>query len=245
MGIVNVTPDSFSDGGSYYKKSAAVERAQQLVNDGADILDIGGESTRPYSDPVAADEEMRRVIPVVEAAHRLTELPISIDTSKAIVAREAINAGAVIINDVTGFEGDAEMVTTAVDSGAGLCVMHMQGTPQTMQDSPTYGDVITDIFTYLKARRDALVAQGVVKSRICLDPGIGFGKTHQQNLDILAGCERFHELGCPLLVGHSRKHVKDSWPKCWVTKKPIVRLPRSALLCRSPVKVFRSFACTT
>ena len=167
--------------------------------------DIGGESTRPYSNPVAADEELRRVIPVIEAARKETELPISIDTSKAIVACEAISAGAEIINDVTGFEGDPEMLTTAVDSRAGLCVMHMQGAPLTMQDNPTYGDVVTDIFNYLKARRDALLAKDVPQSRICLDPGIGFGKTHQHNLDILAACERYHELGCPLMVGHSRK----------------------------------------
>ncbi len=205
MGIVNVTPDSFSDGGRYYEKSAAIDRALQLVDEGADILDIGGESTRPYADPVDAVEEARRVIPVIEAICQHTEIPISIDTSKATLAREAICAGAEVINDVTGFEGDPQMTAAAVESGAGLCVMHMQGTPQTMQDSPTYVDVVSDIYAYLKTRRDTLLDQGVCQSRICLDPGIGFGKTHQHNLDILAACERYHELGCPLLVGHSRK----------------------------------------
>ncbi len=195
MGIVNVTPDSFSDGGHYYQKTAAIDRVRQLVEDGADILDIGGESTRPYSEPVADDEEMRRVIPVIEAARKQTDLPISVDTSKAIVASEAIRAGAEIIYDVTGFEGDPDMVSTAVDSRAGLCVMHMQGTPKTMQDNPTYGDVVTDVYTYLESRRDALLARGVPQSRICLDPGIGFGKTHQHNLDILAACHKYHELG--------------------------------------------------
>jgi dihydropteroate synthase len=205
MGIVNVTPDSFSDGGHYYQKTAAIDRVRQLAEDGADVLDIGGESTRPYSEPTADDEEMRRVIPVIEAARKQTDLPISVDTSKAIVAREAIRAGAEIINDVTGFEGDPEMVSTAVESRAGLCVMHMQGTPQTMQDNPTYGDVVTDVYSYLESRRDALLARGVLQSRICLDPGIGFGKTHQHNLDILAACQKYHELGCPLMVGHSHK----------------------------------------
>jgi dihydropteroate synthase len=184
---------------------AALAHALQLAADGADILDIGGESTRPYSVPVSSDEELRRVLPVLERLARQVDVPISIDTSKAAVARAAIDAGAEIVNDVTGLEGDPEMVPLAVATGAGLCAMHMQGTPQTMQDNPTYGDVVAEVAEYLRGRRDALLAAGVAAERICLDPGIGFGKTHEHNLTLMKHCGEFHALGCPLLVGHSRK----------------------------------------
>ncbi|MEQ8785012.1 MAG: dihydropteroate synthase [Pirellulaceae bacterium] len=205
MGIVNVTPDSFSDGGRFLPAERAVEQALDLVRQGADLLDIGGESTRPYSTPVNVDEELRRVIPVVAQVCRDTDVPVSIDTSKADVARAALDAGAEIINDVTGLEGDPEMIAVAVESGAGVCAMHMRGTPQTMQDDPVYDDVVGEIHAYLRQRRDALLAAGVERERICLDPGIGFGKSHQHNLTLMAACRRFHDLGCPLLVGHSRK----------------------------------------
>jgi len=205
MGIVNVTPDSFSDGGKFLASEAAIEQGLKLVSGGADILDIGGESTRPYSTPVDPQEELRRVIPVVQALSEQTDTPISIDTSKAGVAAEAVAAGAEIINDVTGVEGDPGMAAVAVQSGAGVCAMHMKGTPQTMQDDPTYDDVVEEIFQYLRQRRDALLAAGIERERICLDPGIGFGKTHQHNLTLLAACSRYHDLGFPLLVGPSRK----------------------------------------
>ncbi|MFM2095494.1 MAG: Dihydropteroate synthase [Planctomycetota bacterium] len=205
MGIVNVTPDSFSDGGKFATQESAVDQALRLAAQGADILDIGGESTRPYSTPVTEDEELRRVIPVVQALAEKTKVPISVDTSKARVASEAIAAGAEIINDVTGLTGDPQMMTIARESGAGICAMHMQGTPQTMQDHPHYEDVVDEIADYLRARRDALEAEGILRDRICLDPGIGFGKTHEHNLELLVHCHRFHALGCPLLVGHSRK----------------------------------------
>jgi dihydropteroate synthase len=205
MGIVNVTPDSFSDGGRFFDSQQAIDRGLQLAAEGADLLDVGGESTRPYSAPVDAAEELRRVIPVIAALCRQTSLPVSIDTSKAAVARAAIQAGAEIINDVTGLEGDPDMLELALETGAGVCAMHMQGTPQTMQDNPTYDNVVADIFRYLEARRDALLAAGIERERICLDPGIGFGKTHQHNLTLLAHCGRYHDLGQPLLVGHSRK----------------------------------------
>jgi dihydropteroate synthase len=205
MGIVNVTPDSFSDGGRFIDANAAVDHALQLVADGADILDIGGESTRPYSEPVDCDEELRRVLPVVERLAREVDVPISVDTSKASVAQAAVAAGAEIINDVTGLCGDPGMLQTAVESSAGVCAMHMQGTPQTMQDDPKYGDVVAEIAAYLGERRDALLAAGVEADRICLDPGIGFGKTHEHNITLMANCRTFHSLGCPLLVGHSRK----------------------------------------
>lgn len=205
MGIVNVTPDSFSDGGHYFDPQRAVAHALELVDQGADLLDIGGESTRPYSAPVPAQEELRRVLPVIEQLAAQVSIPLSIDTSKALVAREAVAAGAEIINDVTGLTGDPVMLEVALESKAGLCVMHMQGTPQTMQDNPQYDDVVEDIASYLAIRRDTLVAAGVDLDRICLDPGVGFGKTHEHNLELMQGCRDFHKLGCPLLVGHSRK----------------------------------------
>jgi len=205
MGIVNVTPDSFSDGGKFFDLPAAIDHGLQLAEHGAEILDVGGESTRPYSDRVATDEELRRVIPVIEALAKQSELPISIDTSKAIVAEAAVAAGAEIINDVTGLTGDPQMTEVARTVGAGVCAMHMQGTPQTMQDNPRYDSVVQDISEYLAGRRDALLVAGIDAARICLDPGIGFGKTHQQSLKLMAHCGSFHQLGCPLLVGHSRK----------------------------------------
>ena len=205
MGIVNVTPDSFSDGGKFFAPESAIEQALAMADEGAAILDVGGESTRPYADAVAEDEELRRVVPVIAAVCRQTAVPVSIDTSKAAVARAALDAGAEIINDVTGLEGDPGMLEVARASQAGLCAMHMQGTPQTMQDKPRYSNVVTEIHAYLAARRDALLAAGIEIERICLDPGIGFGKTHQHNLDLLASAGHFHTLGCPLLVGHSRK----------------------------------------
>jgi dihydropteroate synthase len=205
MGIVNVTPDSFSDGGHFLDVSAAVDRALQLAADGAGILDVGGESTRPYATPVDEAEELRRVIPVLERVRAQCSTPISIDTSKAAVAREAIACGIEIINDVSALEGDPEMVEVATNSEVGVCAMHMQGTPGMMQDNPVYDNVVDEIHDYLLQRRNWLLAAGIAGERICLDPGIGFGKTHQHNITLLANCHRFHDLGCPLLVGHSRK----------------------------------------
>ena len=205
MGIVNVTPDSFSDGGAFFEQSVAIEQGLRLAGEGATILDIGGESTRPYATPVTEREELRRVVGVVQALAEQTDIPIAIDTSKSSVAREAIAAGAEIINDVTGLEGDPEMVTVALSSQAGVCAMHMQGTPLTMQDNPRYENVVEEIHAYLADRFGKLVDAGVVRGRICLDPGVGFGKTHQHNLALLAAIGRYHSLGAPLLVGHSRK----------------------------------------
>jgi dihydropteroate synthase len=205
MGIVNVTPDSFSDGGRFVEAQRAIDHGLRLAEQGADILDVGGESTRPYSTSVDLSEELRRTVPVVRALCEQTSVPVSIDTSKAKVAAEAVAAGAEIINDVTGLEGDRDMLPLAVDAEVGVCVMHMQGSPQTMQDAPRYEDVVTDIGRYLAARRDTLAAAGLSRPRICLDPGIGFGKTHQHNLTLLAACGRYLGLGCPVLVGHSRK----------------------------------------
>ena len=205
MGIVNVTPDSFSDGGHHAGVDAAVAHGLALVAQGADILDVGGESTRPFSDPVSLEEELRRVSEVVRQLAARSGVPISIDTSKAAVAARAIDLGAEIINDVTGLDGDPDMLRVAIETGAGVCAMHMQGTPQTMQVDPHYADVVGDIHRYLAGRRDGLVAAGVSLDRICLDPGIGFGKTHAHNLELMRSAGRFLDLGVPILVGHSRK----------------------------------------
>jgi len=205
MGIVNVTPDSFSDGGLCFDPAAAIEHALALAAAGAEILDVGGESTRPYSTPVAPEEELRRVLPVVTALGRQSSVPVSIDTSKALVAREAVAAGAQIINDVTALTGDPAMIDVVLRSGAGVCLMHMQGTPQTMQDNPTYRDAVAEVLDYLRGRRDALLSAGIEPQRIAVDPGIGFGKRTVHNLALLCHARRLHELGCPVVVGHSRK----------------------------------------
>jgi dihydropteroate synthase len=205
MGIVNVTPDSFSDGGRWGDVEAAVAHGLGLVAEGADILDVGGESTRPSAEPVAEAEELRRVAEVVRRLAAESGVPVSIDTSKAAVAARAVELGAEIINDVTGLEGDPGMLAVARESGAAVCVMHMRGTPRTMQLDPRYDDVVAEIHAYLRQRRDAVAAAAIPLDRICLDPGIGFGKTHAHNLALLAAASRFLDLGCPVLVGHSRK----------------------------------------
>jgi len=205
MGIVNVTPDSFSDGGHHAEVDAAVDAALRMEDAGASLIDIGGESTRPYSDAVALDEELQRVTPVLEKLSGRLAIPLSIDTSKAAVARAAIERGAQIINDVTGLEGDPAMLDVAAETQAGVCVMHMQGRPQTMQDDPQYGDVTAEILGYLQARAEHCLAAGIKPERICLDPGIGFGKTHEHNLTLIRDAQQFSQLGWPILVGHSRK----------------------------------------
>ncbi len=205
MGVINVTPDSFSDGGNFFDAETAVEHGLQLIADGADLLDVGGESTRPYSEPVEVQEELRRVMPVVGALCQQTRTPVSIDTSKALVARHALHSGAEIINDITALTGDPAMLPLAAETGCGLCVMHMQGRPRTMQEAPSYADVIGEVMQFLQARRDALLAAGIQADRIALDPGIGFGKNVEHNLQLLANAGRLHALGCPILVGHSRK----------------------------------------
>jgi dihydropteroate synthase len=205
MGIVNVTPDSFSDGGQFHSTETAVAHALDLIGQGADILDIGGESTRPGSQPVPEEEELRRVLPVIEALARQTDVPLSVDTSKAAVARACLAAGAKILNDVTALTGDARMVDVARETGAAVLLMHMQGTPATMQLDPRYDDVVADIGRYLETRLKVLAEDGIAGERIALDPGIGFGKTRAHNLEILARLDEFQRLGRPVCLGVSRK----------------------------------------
>ena len=205
MGIVNVTPDSFFDGGQYYDPQRAVAHALRLVAEGADLLDIGAESTRPGALPVDEHEERRRLLPVVSAVARAVSVPISVDTSKAEVARAALDAGAVMVNDVTALRGDRAMVDVVAEAGAGLVVMHMQGIPETMQQAPHYDDVVGDVAQFLAERSRFAMDHGIERDRIVLDPGIGFGKTLTHNLDLLANLHAFTELGFPLLVGPSRK----------------------------------------
>lgn len=207
MGIVNVTPDSFSDGGRFLDTGRAVEHALRLVEEGADILDIGGESTRPGAEPVYEDEELRRVLPVIRALRSATRTLISIDTMKASVARAALEAGADIINDVTGLRGDPAMSRVAAGCNAGLVIMHMIGTPQTMQFQPHYEDVVAEVRTYFDERLQLLTRLGIAPERVALDPGFGFGKTLEHNRTLLRALPRLAESGRPLLVGVSRKSM--------------------------------------
>ena len=205
MGVVNVTPDSFSDGGAYFDAAKAVDRGLELVSEGADIVDVGGESTRPGSRPVPEAEEIGRVVPVIGALRRRTQALISVDTTKAAVARAALDAGADIVNDTSAFRFDPAMPGTVARSGAGVVLMHMQGTPLTMQQSPRYEDLIGEISGFLAERIRVAEAAGIPGERIVVDPGIGFGKSFDHNLEILRRQESFHGLGRPLLLGFSRK----------------------------------------
>lgn len=215
MGIVNVTPDSFSDGGHYATVEAAVGHARELVRQGADLLDIGGESTRPGATAVPLDEELRRVLPVVEALAS-QPAPLSVDTSKAEVARQCLARGARIINDVTALSGDPEMLAVARAAHAGVVLMHMQGTPATMQLNPQYEDVVGDIRRYFEERLAALTMAGLARESLVIDPGIGFGKTKEHNLTILRRLEEFQALGRPVCLGASRKGLLGG-----ILKRPV------------------------
>ena len=205
MGIVNVTPDSFSDGGRFFESSSAVKHALGLVEEGADILDVGGESTRPGADPVDPDEELRRVVPVIEELRAHTDVPISIDTTKASVARAALDAGAQIVNDVSAGRFDDEMFALAADREVPIVLMHMLGEPRTMQKDPTYRDVVGDVAAFLAERAALARATGVRTERIIVDPGFGFGKTREHNLVLLRRLRELCCLGYPVLAGTSRK----------------------------------------
>lgn len=245
MGILNVTPDSFSDGGENFRVDDAVRRGIEMASQGADIIDIGGESTRPYSEPVDAPEEIRRVVPVIERLSREVDTPISIDTSKASVAEAAIQAGASIINDVTGLSGDADMIDVAAGCDVGVCAMHMLGTPQTMQDDPQYDDVVAQIRAYLAERLETLINRGIDEDRICLDPGIGFGKTHRHNVELLRSAGQFREIGRPILIGHSRKgftakilsHANDAGDQA--TRRDAVTLGITLAMASAGIEVVR------
>ena len=204
MGIVNVTPDSFSDGGLFLDAGAAIEHGRRLAGEGAEILDIGGESTRPGSDPVPADEELRRVLPVVEELAG-GDARISIDTTKSAVARAALEAGATIVNDVSAFRFDPELPGVVAEAGADCCLMHMLGEPRTMQDDPRYDDVVSDVKSFLEERLAFAVDQGVEEERVWLDPGIGFGKTVDHNLELLRRLDEIVAIGRPVVIGTSRK----------------------------------------
>lgn len=206
MGVINVTPDSFSDGGRFDDLDGAIVRARRLIADGADILDIGGESTRPRAEPVAAALEIERVVPLIRAIRAESAIPISIDTMKPAVARAAVKAGATIWNDVTALRHAPDSLATAAELGCEIVLMHMQGEPQTMQAEPHYDDVVAEVAAFLEARVEAAIAAGVGRERIWLDPGVGFGKhMTRHNLPLLAGLDRIVALGFPVLLGVSRK----------------------------------------
>ncbi len=205
MGILNVTPDSFSDGGRFDAPDRAREQARQLIAQGADIVDVGGESTRPGADYVPADQEIARVIPVISAIRGQSDIALSVDTRKAGVAQTALSAGATILNDVSAMTHDEDMAQLAASSGAPICLMHAQGDPKAMQKNPSYDDVLLDVYDFLYARIAAAEAAGIPRERIIVDPGIGFGKTVAHNLTLLAGVSLFHALGCAILLGVSRK----------------------------------------
>ena len=206
MGIVNVTPDSFSDGGKYAATNLALEHALKLVEQGASILDIGGESTRPNATPVSLQEELDRVIPMIEVLSKQINIPISIDTYKPQVMQAAIKAGASVVNDVRALQ-EYRAIEVVANANVGICLMHMQGTPQTMQNNPQYNNVVEDVKIFLKARLQASIDAGCKPANILLDPGFGFGKTREHNIMLLQNLESFAELGQPLLVGLSRKSV--------------------------------------
>jgi dihydropteroate synthase len=202
MGVLNVTPDSFSDGGAFVRPADAIAHAKQLREDGAALVDVGGESTRPGADSVPTDEELRRVMPVLEG---LAGIPLSIDTSKAEVARRALGLGVELVNDVTALRADPELAAVVAEAGAYLCLMHMQGAPRTMQAAPRYDDVVSDVAAFLEERLAHAVGKGIAEDRICLDPGIGFGKTPDQNLELIRHLDRLVAIGRPIVVGFSRK----------------------------------------
>ena len=204
MGILNITPDSFSDGGKYLDFSDALKRAHTMIEEGVDIIDIGGESTRPGSEPVSIDEELKRITPIIEALKRDSDVAISVDTYKPEVMKEVIDMDVAMINDVYALTQPGA-IDVIKQSKVGICLMHMQGTPKTMQINPTYDNVVSEVQSFLKARADLLISEGVDPSRIILDPGFGFGKTFEHNIELLQGLESFQSLKFPLLVGLSRK----------------------------------------
>jgi dihydropteroate synthase len=205
MGVLNVTPDSFSDGGMFLASEAAIAHGRQLAADGADLIDVGGESTRPGAEPVAAEEELRRILPVVRELAQAVKVPLSIDTYKASVARAALAAGVSFVNDVSAFRGDSEMAAVVAEAGVDVCLMHMKGEPHNMQEDPRYDDVVSEVKAFLEERLALALGDGVREDRIWLDPGIGFGKTLEHNLALLRRLDEIVAIGRPVLIGPSRK----------------------------------------
>jgi dihydropteroate synthase len=239
MGIVNLTPDSFSEADRSSDPHDSLARARQLVEDGADLLDLGGESSRPGSEPVALEEELRRVIPVVEALAAQVAVPVSIDTTKAAVASCALQAGAAIINDISALKFDPEMASVVARSGAGVVLMHMQGVPQTMQIDPRYNDVVAEVYEFLARRVEWAVSRGIPRERIAIDPGIGFGKTREHNLQILRSLNRFESLGCVIVIGTSRKGILGSITGRPVTGRATASAVSSLAACLGGARVAR------
>ncbi len=206
MGILNVTPDSFSDGGRFTSEETVARQVETMLSHGVDIIDVGGESTRPFAEPVPEDEELARILPAIRTIRRISDdIPVSIDTTKAAVARAALAEGATMVNDISALRHDPEMTEVVRNYEGPVIIMHMQGTPRSMQLDPRYGDVVEDILQFFRERLDVLEQNGIGRDRVVIDPGIGFGKTVEHNLDILRNLRRFRTLGRPLLVGHSRK----------------------------------------
>ena len=240
MGIVNMTPDSFSDGGQYNTVNRCLEQVEEMVREGADIIDVGGESSRPFADPVAEADELERVIPVISQIRRChAELPISIDTTKAQVAARALEAGATMINDISALEHDPEMVTVARQTNVPIIIMHRQGTPGTMQVKPHYDDVVGEISDFFRWRIDRLEVQGIDRQRLTIDPGIGFGKTLEHNLSILKHLEAFQALGQPVLLGHSRKRFIGDITGLEVDERDLVTAVVSAMGVMKQVAILR------
>jgi len=237
MGVVNVTPDSFSDGGRYLDAGAAIAHGEELAAQGAAILDVGGESTRPGADPVPAEEELRRVVPVVEALAGTAR--VSVDTSKAAVAAAALDAGADYVNDVTAFRGDPDMAGLVADRSVDCCLMHMLGTPRTMQDDPRYDDVVSDVKAFLEARLAYAVAEGIAEDRVMLDPGIGFGKTIEHNLALIARLDELVALGRPLVFGVSRKSFLGTLTGRDVDNRAVATAAANVLALERGASVFR------
>jgi dihydropteroate synthase len=239
MGILNVTPDSFSDGGKFFNHDQAIEHGLAMVKDGADIIDIGGETTRPGSQGVPADEQIRRVVPVIKSLALQINVPISIDTTSAEVARAALDAGASIINDISGLRFDSDLASLAVERDVPVILMHMLGTPQTMQQAPYYDDVVAEVKTFLSERLEYAVSKGVDRRKIILDIGLGFGKRLEDNLNLLAHIEDFYDLNCPVLVGHSRKGFIGKISDQPVDSRDLPTLAISAFLATHKVHILR------
>jgi dihydropteroate synthase len=239
MGILNVTPDSFSDGGSFFSESAIADQIEKMVQSGADIIDVGGESTRPFADPVSIEDELKRVLPPIRLIRENHSIPVSIDTTKAEVARKAIEAGADIINDISALRFDSDMVTLAMEKSVPVIMMHMQGTPSDMQVDPHYEDVVGDIKDFFRERIAWAEEQGLSRERIILDPGIGFGKTVEHNLSILRRLDEFSTLDCPILVGHSRKSFIGKLLGTEVDERDVATAAISALCVMKGVSILR------